>query len=112
MHRTRRTARLLTVAAGATLALGLTGFGAGSAQAFDFPGDISIPPVTFDPCLINPQACDPGPTVPDGPDDFTDQTDPTTPTTVVDPEPETPDAPVVPTAEPAPVVVAAPHFTG
>lgn len=114
----RRTARLLTVAAGATLTLGLmVGSGAGTAQAFDVPDlpEAGFPQVTFDPCLIVPDQCDPGPTVPDGPGSFTDQT---TTTTVADPEPEpepqpeTPGDPVLPTAEPAPVVVAAPHFTG
>ena len=76
----------------------------------DLP-EIGFPQVTFDPCLIQPDLCDPDPTVPDGPDDFTDQT---TPTTVAEPDPETPEPgdPVVPTADPAPVVVAAPHFTG
>lgn len=118
----RRTARLFTVAAGATLSLGLAvGFmSAGTAEAFNLPDvpEIGFPQVTFDPCLIAPEQCDPGPTVPDGPDDFTDET---TPTTVAEPDPETPETPetpeptgdpVVPTAEPAPIVVAAPHFTG
>ncbi|HVJ98812.1 MAG TPA: hypothetical protein VNC41_18440, partial [Acidimicrobiia bacterium] len=66
----RRTARLLTVAAGATLTLGLmAGTGAGTAQAFDTPDlpETGFPQVTFDPCLIVPAQCDPGPTVPDGP---------------------------------------------
>ncbi len=115
----RRTARLLTVAAGATLTLGLTvgSMGAGTAEAFNNPDlpEIGFPQVTFDPCLIAPEQCEPGPTVPDGPGGFTDET---TPTTVPEPGPETPETPeptgdpVVPAAETAPVVVAAPHFTG
>jgi hypothetical protein len=132
MFRSRRTARLLTLVAGAGLALGVA---AGPAAAWTLPGL----PGGFDPCRLSQELCGPSvtlppppvvpdlPTIPDFPiapciinpeacqhPTTTTTAPPTTDTTVVtptgDPDPE-PD-PGVPTAPTATPVDASPHFTG
>jgi hypothetical protein len=110
-----RIARILAVAAGTTLTLGLS---AGAAPAWDFP---ELPELGISFCDLNPDSPICLPDVPEpevnpevnpclGNPDLCDLTTPTTdPTPEPDPDP-TDD--VVPTAEPSVVVPATPHFTG
>jgi hypothetical protein len=108
--RTTRTAKLLSLLAGATAVVGLS---AGAAHAIYLPNpdpgfEIAVPPIV-DPCVQFPVICDGDITTP------TTDPDPTPTTTVPDMTPDTTPEPTgdsVPEAQPAVVVQATPNFTG